>query len=188
MPDIVGKVPVTLPDDTVVENERTYFETIYSVFLTKVTDEMYAETWTENDLIRDLENLLIAAIPRFRFPKFKIFDFKKSVVNEEGEIVEQGYFNAVLTYEEISILSNLMVVEWLTRQIMTTENTRQKVYSSSDFKVSSQANHLDKLRKLKESYIAECKTEQFMYGRRRIDKEGYIKTTMSKLVGVDFDD
>ena len=188
MPDTVEKVPVALPDDTVVENERTYFETIYSVFLTKVTDEMYAETWTENDLIRDLENLLIAAIPRFRFPKFKIFDFKKSVVNEEGEIVEQGYFNAVLTYEEISILSNLMVVEWLTRQIMTTENTRQKVYSSSDFKVSSQANHLDKLRKLKESYITECKTEQFMYGRRRISKEGYVKTTMSKLVGVDFDD
>ena len=110
MPDIVGKVPVTLPDNTVVENERTYFETIYSVFLTKVTDEMYAETWTENDLIRDLENLLIAAIPRFRFPKLKIFDFKKSVVNEEGEIVEQGYFNSVLTYEEISILSNLIVV------------------------------------------------------------------------------
>ena len=180
MPDTVEKVPVALPDDTVVEDGRTYFESIYSVFLTKVTDEMYAETWTEN--------LLIAAIPRFRFPKFKIFDFKKSVVNEEGEIVEQGYFNAVLTYEEISILSNLMVVEWLTRQIMTTENTRQKVYSSSDFKVSSQANHLDKLRKLKESYIAECKTEQVMYGRRRIDKEGYIKTTMSKLVGVDFDD
>ena len=187
MPDTVEKVPVALPDDTVVEDGRTYFESIYSVFLTKVTDEMYAETWTENDLIRDLENLLIAAIPRFRFPKFKIFDFKKSVVNEEGEIVEQGYFNADLTYEEISILSNLMVVEWLT-QIMTTENTRQKVYSSSDFKVSSQANHLDKLRKLKESYITECKTEQFMYGRRRISKEGYVKTTMSKLVGVDFDD
>ena len=53
MPDIVGKVPVTLPDDTVVEDGRTYFESIYSVFLTKVTDEMYAETWTENDLIRD---------------------------------------------------------------------------------------------------------------------------------------
>ena len=29
MPDIVEKVPVTLPDDTVVEDERTYFETIY---------------------------------------------------------------------------------------------------------------------------------------------------------------
>ena len=180
MPDIVEKVPVTLPDDTVVEDERTYFETIYSVFLTKVTDEMYAETWTENDLIRDLENLLIAAIPRFRFPKFKIFDFKKSVVNEEGEIVEQGYFNSVLTYEEISILSNLMVVEWLTRHIMTTENTRQKVYSSSDLKVSSQANHLDKLRKIKESYVNECKTEQCMYGRRRVEKEKLIKKNKKK--------
>ena len=38
MPDIVGKVPVTLPDDTVVENESTYFETIYSVFLTTASD------------------------------------------------------------------------------------------------------------------------------------------------------
>ena len=81
MPDTVEKVPVALPDDIVVEDGRTYFESIYSVFLTKVTDEMYAETWTENDLIRDLENLLIAAIPRFRFPKFKIFDFKKKYFN-----------------------------------------------------------------------------------------------------------
>ena len=38
----------------------------------------------------------------------------------------EGYFNSVLSLDEIVILSNLMMTEWLTRQIMTTENIRQK--------------------------------------------------------------
>lgn len=160
----------------------TPFENIYSDFLSKITDEMYAETWTEKDLKRDLESLLMAALPKFRFPKFPIYDFVKSHEDEEGTFVE-GYFNSTLSYEEQVILSNLMIVEWLTRQIMTTENIRQKVYSSSDFKVSSQANHLDKLKKLREAYLLEIKSDQMFYGRRQITPEGKVKTTLSKLAG-----
>ena len=165
-----------------MNENKTYFSTIYSNFLSKVTDEMYAETWTEADLKRDLESILMSAIPNFSFPKFPLYDFKRSTEDESGDIVE-GYFNSVLSLDEIAILSNLMMTEWLTRQIMTTENIRQKVYSSSDFKVRSQANHLEKLKKLRDAYVAENKAKQKMYGRREITAEGRVKTTLSKLAG-----
>ena len=109
-----------------MNENKTYFSTIYSDFLSKVTDEMYAETWTEADLKRDLESILMSAIPNFSFPKFPLYDFKRSTEDENGDMVE-GYFNSVLSLDEIVILSNLMMTEWLTRQIMTTENIRQKV-------------------------------------------------------------
>lgn len=161
---------------------KTPFEDIYSDFLSKITDEMYADTWSETDLKRDLENLLISALPKFRFPKFPIYDFVKSSIDEDEQF-QEGYFNSTLSYEEKIILSNLMIVEWLTRQIMTTENIRQKVYSSSDFKVSSQANHLDKLKKLREAYILEVKSDQMLYGRRKTTPEGKVKSTLSRLAG-----
>lgn len=165
-----------------MNESKTYFSAIYSNFMNKVTDEMYAETWTEEDLKRDLESILMAAIPHFNFPKFPLYNFQVSTIDENGDMVE-GYFNSSLSYDEINILGNLMMVEWMTRQIMTTENIRQKVYSSSDFKVTSQANHLDKLKKLHEYFFAQNKAEQKMYGRRAITPEGRVTTTMSKLAG-----
>jgi len=41
-----------------------------------------------------------------------------------------------------------MVVEWISQQLASIENTRMK-YSGSDFKFTSQANHIQKLQKLK---------------------------------------
>ena len=44
-----------------------------------------------------------------------------------------------------------MVIGWLGQQLDTTENTRMK-YSGSDFKFTSQANHMQKLLQLKKDY------------------------------------
>jgi hypothetical protein len=49
-----------------------------------------------------------------------------------------------LSNEEINILAILMMINWLQRQITSIENTRMK-YSGTDFKMTSQANHLSKL-------------------------------------------
>lgn len=165
-----------------MNEEITYFSRIYSNFLSKVTDEMYAETWTEEDLKRDLETILLSALTHFNFPKFPLYNFQVSSENENGDM-QEGYFGSKLSQDEIVILADLMMIEWMTRQIMTTENIKQKVYSSSDFKVSSQANHLDKLRKIHEYYLNKNKSDQKMYGRRAITMEGRVKTTMSKLAG-----
>jgi hypothetical protein len=52
-----------------------------------------------------------------------------------------------LTSEEIEILALLMKQGWVQRQVTSIENTRMK-YTSADFKMTSQANHLAKLMNL----------------------------------------
>ena len=46
----------------------TQFTTVYNRFLGKITDDMYLEL-TPEDTIRDLQNLLLDAIPGFEFPR-----------------------------------------------------------------------------------------------------------------------
>lgn len=58
--------------------------------------------------------------------------------------IDTSYFDANLTDEEINILALLMMRSWLQRQVTSIENIRMK-YSGSDFKFTSQANHLAKL-------------------------------------------
>lgn len=82
-------------------------------------------------------------------------------------LVENSTFNFELSPEEINIIAILMMVNWVQRQVTSIENTRMK-YSGSDFKMTSQANHLQKLMGL----LTECKTQsihmQRLYKRRRI--------------------
>ena len=59
-----------------MNENKTYFSTIYSNFLSKVTDEMYAETWTEAELKRDLESILMSAIHKFSFTKLQNNEIK----------------------------------------------------------------------------------------------------------------
>lgn len=114
---------------------NTTFQDIYDRFLGKITDDMYME-WTYEDTVADLHNILMDAIPGFEFPRFPLYDY-----NEDS-------YNVHLTSEEINILALLMYNTWLQRQVASIENTRMK-YSGADFKMTSQANHLDKLIKLK---------------------------------------
>ena len=144
----------------------TYFARIYNRFLGKITDDMYMEL-TPEDTVRDLQKLLINAIPGFEFPRKNLdaFVIKTEVIDEPdvtpGEfiigvvwaelpdepqpapkvIVEKSYFETDLTDEEINILAILMMEAWLQRQVTSIENVRMK-YSGTDFKMTSQANHL----------------------------------------------
>lgn len=138
----------------------TPFEHIYKIFFTKVTDDMYME-WTREDTIADLKNILLASIPRFEFPRFKLYEYDETNFADE------------LTHEEINILACLMVSEWFYRQILTVDNTRMK-YSSSDFKFTSQANHLDKLTKAKDKLDYDNRRLQRLYKRRKTDEDGRI--------------
>ena len=178
----------------------TQFTDIYNRFLGKITDDMYMEL-TPEDTIRDLRSLLIDAIPGFEFPRKRLEDYsiETLVVREdkveEGDFVigvvwntpdeeeddgipdvyiERSHFDADLTSEEINILALLMMCAWLQRQVTSIENTRMK-YSGSDFKMTSQANHLAKLLNL----LTECQRQSFhmqrLYKRRRTNGEGYIE-------------
>ena len=179
----------------------TQFTDIYNRFLGKITDDMYMEL-TPEDTIRDLRSLLIDAVPGFEFPRKKLDDYsietlviREDLVQEgdfvigvvwntpDGEedegipdvYVERSHFDADLTSEEINILALLMMCAWLQRQVTSIENTRMK-YSGSDFKMTSQANHLAKLLNL----LTECQRQSFhmqrLYKRRRTNDEGYIES------------
>ncbi len=180
----------------------TTFADVYNRFLGKITDDMYLEI-TPEDTIRDLRSLLIDAIPGFEFPRKVIDDFNiETLVIKENEAtegdfiigvvwntpdeeddenipdvyVERSHFNADLTSEEINILALLMMCAWVQRQVTSIENTRMK-YSGSDFKMTSQANHLAKLLTL----LSECQRQSFhmqrLYKRRRInDETGHIES------------
>lgn len=147
----------------------TSFQEIYDRFLGKITDDMYME-WTFEDTIADLKNILMDAIPGFEFPRFPLYDF--------GE----DSYNVDLTSEEINILALLMYNTWLQRQVASIENTRMK-YSGADFKMTSQANHLDKLIKLKQEAERQSHHMQRLYKRRKmVDGKGSIQSNWSSIM------
>lgn len=176
----------------------TQFTTVYNRFLGKITDDMYLEL-TPEDTVRDLQNLLLDAIPGFEFPRCNLYDNHIEIVqiqedlitkedfvigvvwneedsNELNEIpkvlVERSYFNADLSEEEINILALLMKQNWVQRQVTSIENTRMK-YSGSDFKMTSQANHLSKLLSLLEESRRDSFHMQRLYKRRKMTSSGY---------------
>lgn len=147
----------------------TSFETIIDKFLGKITDDMYLEL-TYEDTLRDAKQFLLDAIPYFEFPRFQLYNYDE----------EEEQYNVDLTVEEINILALLMKTAWLDRQINSVEHTRMK-YSGSDFKMTSQANHLSKLLQLKSENVRESTHAQRLYKRRKNTSDGYIVSNWSML-------
>ncbi len=163
-------------------NTTTPFYFIYDSFLSKITDDLYLEM-TKEDTYADLQTILINAIPAFEFPKFPIFSYELIEYMSADGVGGMGFFNSVLTREEVDIVSDLMVMEWIKRQIASVENTRMK-YSGSDFKFTSQANHLDKLLKTGQSFNTGNKHKQRLYKRRSVDPNtGIVRSSWGGLAG-----
>ena len=175
-------------------NKPTSFLTIYDAFFSRITDDMYME-FTEEDTYAMLQDLLINNLSRFEFPRFDIFDYEEGAWGYLGEYegVESdnkevpaygwvgGIFNVELTLEEINIIALNMVVGWLGQQLDTTENTRMK-YSGSDFKFTSQANHMAKLKVLIDAQKIDSLHLQRIYKRRIRTVDGQIQSTMGMIV------
>ena len=177
-----------------METVTTPFSVVYDSFLDKITDDMYMEL-TELDTFRLLENLLVSAIQKFEFPRVDLTNYELSyeaeissyegVESDYEEVVAiiygGGCFNLALTSEEINILATYMIVEWLGQQLASVENTRLK-YSGSDFKFTSQANHMAKILALKKDYEREGFHLQRLYKRRLKDDEGIMKSTFGEIM------
>lgn len=170
-----------------IQGDPTPFSEIYDAFFAKVTDDMYME-WTKEDTEKDLLNILLDAIPQFEFPRFPLYDYtiteQTSIDLDTGEetVTREGTYNCHLTPEEINILAIYMLVAWVQRQTTSIENTRQK-YSGSDFKMTSQANHLTKLIELKKETERQGFHMQRLYKRRKlIDNKGSTKSNWSTVM------
>ena len=165
---------------------------------------MYVEL-TPADTLKDLQNILIDAIPGFEFPRKNLNDYKIEVVQlPEDEVqpddfvlgivwsdiidenfsdtpivlVDRSSFNVELTSEEINILAILMKEGWVQRQVTSIEHTRMK-YSGPDFKMTSQANHLSKLLSLLNESRRDSIHMQRLYKRRKLDDNGEYKSNWS---------
>ena len=184
----------------------TPFTDVYNRFLGKITDDMYVEL-TPQDTIRDLRNMIIDAIPGFEFPKHNLYDYTiDTEIKDEDKVltsdfiigmlwdempdnsadaipqivVEKSSFAAELTSEEINILAILMMCAWVQRQVTSIEHTRMK-YSGSDFKMTSQANHLSKLLALLNECHRQSHHMQRLYKRRKIINNGEYRSNWSVL-------
>lgn len=186
---------------------ETQFSAVYNRFLGQVTDDLYLEL-TPEDTLKDLQNLLINAIPGFEFPRQDLYNYTievravgadeltpddfvlgtvwgglpSDISQTPNVLVDKSRFNVELTQEEINILALLMKQGWVQRQVASIENTRMK-YSGSDFKMTSQANHLAKLLTL----LTESRRDSFhmqrLYKRRKPAEGGY-KSNWSSLMEV----
>ena len=108
----------------------TDFQNVFDAFLGKLGEDEWIY-WEEEDMKEDWINLMMSALPQFRFPKIDLeFDLNTQQFNED------------LNNEEIQIIATYMKCEWLNRTILTWENVKP-LYEERDF---SQANLLDKFK------------------------------------------
>jgi hypothetical protein len=120
--------------------------------------------------------LFESALPWFEFPRVDIYNY-------DPEIEE---YNIELSLEEINIIATYMIVEWFGQQLANIELTRMK-YSGSDFKFTSQANHMSKLQSLKANYEQKGFHLQRLYKRRKADKNGIMRSTFGSIMEIQED-
>jgi hypothetical protein len=149
---------------------NTAFSEIYKRFKGKITDDMYMElTPGETDSL--LKELLLNSLHNFEFPRVDIYNYNEDI--EE--------FNISLTAEEQNIIATYMIVEWLSQQLASVENVRMK-YSGSDFKFTSQANHMAKIQSMKKDYERRGFHLQRLYKRRKADDNGIMRSTFGSIM------
>lgn len=172
----------------------TPFSAVYNRFLAKITDDMYV-TVTPEDTIKDLQELILDAIPGFEFPRKVLTKYTLEIVevlapldtdfiitksDDDFYLVDRSSFEADLTQEELNILAILMMRAWVQRQMASIEVTRMK-YTGTDFKMSSQANQLSKLLNLNAEADRQSTHMQRLYKRRKEDSNGTISSNWSIL-------
>lgn len=141
----------------------TLYEVIDNSFLNKITDDYLLTLFTD-----DLYNLIDS------YRKSASIKFKQcKKLQDRDDELEQ--FNQTLTDEEIEILANLMVLEWLKPRINSIEALRQTM-ASRDYTMYSQAQHLDVLIRLKKSTNAEIDTliVSYTYSNNSLDDLGKV--------------
>lgn len=148
----------------------TPLSNIYDTFLSKITDDMYMEI-TVDETYNMLFDLFKSALPWFEFPRFNLYDYNEELAS----------YMIDLTHEEINIIATYMIVEWFGQQLASIELVRMK-YSGSDFKFTSQANHMHKLTNLQKEYERKGFHLQRLYKRRKADANGVMRSTFGSIM------
>ena len=114
----------------------TPYDVVDNSFLNKITDDLLL-TMTDEYLEKTIDSFRVSASIKFKQCP--------TLLNRDDEL---RIYNTTLTDEEVEILSNLMVLEWLKQRINSIELLKQNM-SLKDYHQYSQANHLETLLKLR---------------------------------------
>lgn len=110
---------------------------IYEVFLQKISDYSFLSKFvTEEELDEELFGYFKSARAKF----YKCKNSLKTVKNDLDETEIEGD----LTPYEIEVIVKLMLVEYMTPQVLNSEVIKQSL-SDKDFRIYSQANQLREL-------------------------------------------
>ena len=135
----------------------TSYEDIYGVFLSKITDYSILD-YDDNTFNMEMMSYLNSACARFD-------SFEKA--NTRDELMEE--FTETLSYIEIEILANLMLLSWITPKINNIELLKLAL-SSKDYSMYSQANQLTSLINLRKTINRECQYLMQKYSQKNILK------------------
>lgn len=128
----------------------TPYSEVYAAFLRRISD---------TDLLQLSQEELSSVLKSFLKGAITQFSKCKQDLSLRDDNLEQ--FDIDLTDREIEILGALMVVEWL-RPTINASYLLKQTLSTKDFKIYSQAHHLDELIKLKKE--AEEDAERMIMG------------------------
>ncbi len=158
----------------------THLDKIYDDFLSRITEDMYMEI-TPEETMNMLFKLLNQAIPWFEFPRSSLEIIEVPIDPNAQEIEYEKVIEGDLTREEIGILATYMVAAWLGQQLANIDLVRQH-YTGADFKLTSQASHLQRVSKLKRDYEDQGFHLQRLYSRRDKDENGKTVSTMGSIM------
>ena len=125
----------------------TPYEKIYDNLLPKFRS--YEIPLMTVEEVKDfLHDYLIPAISRFHVCRKNL--------NDRDDIIQR--FNVELSDIEIEILSNYLLIEYIDSEYVRTPSLLKIQLPSTDFKVFSPANFLDKLMAMHKTYVSENET------------------------------
>ena len=94
------------PSTDVIEINTTPFTTVYDRFLSKITDDMYVEL-TPEDTVRDLQSLLLEAIPGFEFPRCNISNYTIATeIKKRSDLTDDDFVIGVIWNELDELLDD----------------------------------------------------------------------------------
>lgn len=139
----------------------TPYEKLYENLLPKFRS--YEIPLMSTEEVKDyLHDFLIPAISRFHVCRKDL--------NNRDDILQR--FNVDLSDIEIEILSNYLLIEYLDSEYIRTPSLLKVQLPSSDFKVFSPANFLDKLVSMHKNYVSENETLLSRYAWMGVKETG----------------
>ena len=139
----------------------TSYEKIYENLLPKFRS--YEIPLMSADEVKDyLHDFLIPAIARFHVCRKDL--------NDRDDIIQR--FNVELSDTEIEILSNYLLIEYIDSEYIRVPSLLKVQLPSSDFKVFSPANFLEKLVAMRTNYTRENETLLSRYAWKGAKESG----------------